>query len=440
MTIALRRGRVCASCETTQNREEEEEGFPCATKGLAIPPQYSSDCVCVCENPEKGEKRREERIRERSKEEECEMGVGALLKKDVAVAEAPIVLGLQPSAMIDHVARVDWSLLHQISGEHGGSIPVELVELENILREVKIHVLSCHDDDPSAANVKTLAGGSVANTVRGLRSGFGISSGIIGACGDDDQGEFFVHNMNFNGVDLSRLRKKKGHTAQCVCLVDDLGNRTMRPCLSTAVKVQAEELTKEDFKGSKWLVLRYGIFNLEVIQAAILLAKQEGLLVSLDLASFEMVRNFKEPLLKLLESGNIDLCFANEDEATELLRGGEQNADPETAVEFLAKYCQWAVVTLGSNGCIAKHGNEIARVPVIGEAKAKDATGAGDLFASGFLYGVIKGMSLEECCQVGACSGGSVVRSLGGELTLDNLHWMYKHMQIMNLLTPNTAK
>ncbi|KAG4388365.1 hypothetical protein GLYMA_09G161200v4 [Glycine max] len=177
----------------------------------------------------------------------------------------------------------------------------------------------------------------------------------------------------------------------------------MRPCLSNAVKIQAEELTKEDFKGSKWLVLRYAILNLEVIKAAILLAKQEGLLVSLDLASFEMVRNFKQPLLKILESGNIDLCFANEDEATELLRG-EQNADPVTAVEFLAKYCQWAVVTLGPNGCIAKYGNEIARVPAIGEAKATDATGAGDLFASGFLYGVIKGLSLEECCKVGACS------------------------------------
>lgn len=88
------------------------------------------------------------------------------------------------------------------------------MELENILREVKSHVLSCHDDPSS--DVKTLAGGSVANTVRGLRSGFGISSGIIGACGDDEQGELFVHNMNFNGVDLSRLRKKKGHTAQ-VC-------------------------------------------------------------------------------------------------------------------------------------------------------------------------------------------------------------------------------
>ncbi|KAG5098980.1 hypothetical protein AAZX31_17G238500 [Glycine max] len=372
------------------------------------------------------------------------MGAEPLSKNEVALAQtqAPFVLGLQPSALVDHVARVDWSLLDQIPGEHGGSIPVELGELEHILREVKIHIVSCHDnddDDYPSSHIKTLAGGSVANTIRGLSNGFGISSGIIGACGDDEQGKLFDHNMSSNGVDLSRLRKKKGHTAQCVCLVDDLGNRTMRPCLSNAVKVQAEELAKEDFKGSKWLVLRYAILNLEVIQAAILLAKQEGLLVSLDLASFEMVRNFKQPLLKLLESGNIDLCFANEDEATELLRG-EQNADPATAVEFLAKYCQWAVVTLGPNGCIAKHGNEIARVPAIGEAKAIDATGAGDLFASGFLYGVIKGLSLEECCKVGACSGGSVIRSLGGQVTLENRHWMYKQMQIKDLPTPDTIQ
>ncbi|GLT72237.1 hypothetical protein SLA2020_441910 [Shorea laevis] len=84
----------------------------------------------------------------------------------------------------------------------------------------------------------------------------------------------------------------------------------------------------------------------------------------MDLASFEMVRNFKLPLLQLLESGDIDLCFANEDEATELLRD-EENADPEVALEFLAKRCQWAVVTLGPNGCIAKHGKEVVRVPAM---------------------------------------------------------------------------
>lgn len=339
---------------------------------------------------------------------------------------APLILGLQPSALVDNVATVDWSLLHRIPGERGGSIPVQIEELESILREVKS---KSHDD------IKTLAGGSVANTIRGLSRGFGISTGIIGAYGDDHQGQLFLANMTFNSVDLSRLRQKKGHTAQCVCLVDDMGNRTMRPCLSNAVKVQAQELVKEDFKGSKWLVLRYAVLNLEVIQAAIHLAKQEGLLVSLDLASFEMVRNFKLPLLKLLESGNIDLCFANEDEAAELLRD-EQKDDPIAAVEFLSKYCQWAVVTLGANGCIAKHGKEMIQVPAIGETKATDATGAGDLFASGFLYGVVKGLSLEECCKVGTCSGGSVIRSLGGEVTSENWQWMYKQMQINGLPTP----
>lgn len=80
------------------------------------------------------------------------------------------------------------------------------------------------------------------------------------------------------------------------------------------------------------------------------------------------------------------------------------------------------------------------RVAAIGEAKATDATGAGDLFASGFLYGVIKGLSLEECCSVGACSGGAVIRSLGGEVTSENWQWMNKHLQIKGLPTPDICK
>lgn len=345
---------------------------------------------------------------------------------------APLILGLQPAAFVDHVARVDWSFLGKIPGDHGGSIPVAIEELEHIVKDLKTHVVASVDGTTS---LMTIAGGSVTNTIRGLSAGFGVSCGIIGASGDDEQGELFVSNMGFNGVNLSRLRMKKGHTAQCVCLVDEMGNRTMRPCISSAVKVQAAELTKEDFNGSKWLVLRYAIFNLEVIQAAVRIAKQEGVFVSLDLASFEMVRNFKSQLLNLLESGDIDLCFANEDEATELLRG-EESTNSEAALEFLAKHCKWAVVTLGSKGCIAKHGKEVVRVPAIGEANATDATGAGDLFASGFLYGLVKGLSLEECCKIGACSGGSVTRALGGEVTPENWQWMYKQMQTQGLQLP----
>ena len=79
---------------------------------------------------------------------------------------------------------------------------------------------------------------------------------------------------------------------------------------------------------------------------------------------------------------------------------------------------------------------QMVRVAAIGEAKATDATGAGDLFAGGFLYGLVKGLSLEECCRVGTCSGGSVIRSLGGEVTPENWQWMYKQMQIKGLPVP----
>lgn len=80
---------------------------------------------------------------------------------------------------------------------------------------------------------------------------------------------------------------------------------------------------------------------------------------------------------------------------------------------------------------------QVVRVPAIGEAHAIDATGAGDLFASGFLYGLVKGLPLEDCCMVGSCCGGSVIRSLGGEVRPENWQWMYKRMQATDLLLPD---
>jgi sugar/nucleoside kinase (ribokinase family) len=91
-------------------------------------------------------------------------------------------------------------------------IQVSIEELNHILTEVNAILPSCND----LSQRTTIAGGSVANTIRGLSAGFGISTGIIGACGDDNQGILFANNMGFSGVDLTRLRAKKGHTAQVV--------------------------------------------------------------------------------------------------------------------------------------------------------------------------------------------------------------------------------
>uniref|UniRef100_A0A0D6R0N9 Carbohydrate kinase PfkB domain-containing protein n=1 Tax=Araucaria cunninghamii TaxID=56994 RepID=A0A0D6R0N9_ARACU len=349
----------------------------------------------------------------------------------------PTVVGLQPVALVDHVARVDWTLLDAIPGERGGSQRVTVEELEHILTQVNMHILP---SPQQLSPIRTIAGGSVANTVRGLAAGFGISCAIVGACGDDEQGQMFVKNMEMARVSLSRLRIKRGPTGQCACLVDAEGNRTMRPCLSDAVRLQANELIADDIRGSKWVVLNgYGFYGQGLVEDAVHLAKKEGAFVSMDLASFEVVRNFRSQLLDLLKSGQIDLCFANEDEARELMRE-EPDRDAESALAFLASYCSWAVVMLGPKGCIARHGKEIARVPAIKGAEVIDTTGAGDLFASGFLYGMIKDLSLADCCRIGCCTGGAVVRALGGEVEQQSWQWAYEEMRVLGLPIPKFAQ
>uniref|UniRef100_A0A7I4BH95 Carbohydrate kinase PfkB domain-containing protein n=1 Tax=Physcomitrium patens TaxID=3218 RepID=A0A7I4BH95_PHYPA len=310
----------------------------------------------------------------------------------------PDVVGLQPVALVDHVARVDWSLLESVPGERGGSMRVTEEELDHILREVNSHFLMSANGVVEQG-VKTLAGGSVANTIRGLAHGLGVKTALVGVRGTDDRE----------------------------------GNRTMRPCFLNAVRLQSEELTGEDFKGAKWVVLNgYGFYGEDLLERAVDLCKEEGVKVSMDLASFEVVRNFRPTLMRLLESRKVDLVFANEDEARELIKA-EQNPCPETCLNFLSKYCERAVVMLGSKGCIARHGNETVRVPAIKETIAVDTTGAGDLFASGFLYGVLNNFSLEDCCNMGCCTGGAVVRGLGGEVGEEGWEWMQQQLKFRKL-------
>ncbi|KAJ7568339.1 hypothetical protein O6H91_01G028200 [Diphasiastrum complanatum] len=322
--------------------------------------------------------------------------------KHGAIPSSPpsLIVGLQPVALVDHVARVDWSLLAEVPGERGGSMRVTSHELDRILAEVNLHVIQ----SPAGGNaIRRLAGGSVANTIRGLAGGLGVNCAIVGTRGDDEQGAMFATNMQHSKVDLSRLRVKAGPTGQCVCLVDAEGNRTMRPCLSDAVRLQADELTREDFRGAK------------------------------------VVRSFRNRLLKLLKSRMVDLCFVNEDEARELMRDQSQ-AGPEAALEFLSCYCTTAVVMLGSKGCIARRNNEVVSVPALQNARAVDTTGAGDLFASGFLYGMLHELPLDTCCKIGCCTGAAVVQDLGGEIGLENWHWMYQQMKARDLPLPDTTR
>ena len=104
-----------------------------------------------------------------------------------------------------------WFLKKHLHCSSDDNEQIAIGDLQHILSEVNTHILPFVND---LSPIRTIAGGSVANTIRGLAAGFGISSGIICACGDDDEGRLFIHNMSYSGVDLTRLRTKKGHTSQ----------------------------------------------------------------------------------------------------------------------------------------------------------------------------------------------------------------------------------
>jgi sugar/nucleoside kinase (ribokinase family) len=152
------------------------------------------------------------------------------------------------------------------------------------------------------------------------------------------------------------------------------------------------------------------------------LAKENKAMVSIALGSYELVRAFKGTLIDIL-SKYVDIIFANEAEAKELYPGSA-----EDAVDYLATLSHIAVVTCGKKGCWIKCGEQKYYVPVKTVAKHKvvDTTGAGDVFASGFLYGYLQGYALDQCARLGCLAGRELVQILGAELTEERWEYIKK--------------
>jgi len=152
------------------------------------------------------------------------------------------------------------------------------------------------------------------------------------------------------------------------------------------------------------------------------MAKEVGSTVSLDLSSFEIVRRYKTLLLELFEKRHVDVVFCNEDEAKQLA------VTVEAALILLASYCKVAVVTMGPSGCWVQSGNVSLFSPTTPKS-CIDTTGAGDLFASGFLHMYMQGHSLKHCCEVGHLLGGAVLSVLGAQLPESSWSIIVKSVQ-----------
>lgn len=307
------------------------------------------------------------------------------------------IIGLG-NALVDVLAKLkDDAILHEMGLPKGSMQLIDQAKFEQIstcFNQIETHVAT---------------GGSAGNTILALAS-LGAETGFIGKVGKDDYGQFFHQNLQENGItDYVQLSELPTGIASAFVSAD--GERTFGTFLGAAATLRAEELTPEIFAGYTYLFIEgYLVQDHALILRAIELAKQAGLQICLDMASYNIVTE-ELPLFSSLINQSVDIVFANEEEAKAYT--GEE---PEAALELIGKQCSIAIIKMGAKGSYIRKGTEKIQVEAIPVQQVADTTGAGDYFAAGFLYGLSCGSSLEKCAKIGSILAGEVIQVIGANL------------------------
>lgn len=261
------------------------------------------------------------------------------------------------------------------------------------------------------------SGGSAANTIHGLAK-LGIQAAFLGKVGHDELGEFFRNDLENNNIESMLLNSEK-QSGMAVALVTPDAERTFATFLGAAVELSPNDLKIEYFNGfDVFYIEGYLVQNHQLIEKAILLAKEAGCKVCLDLAAYNVVEANLEFLKSL--SSEVDIVFANEEEAKALT-----GKEPMEALHEISKKTETSIVKIGKNGSLIKTNGKVYSAGVI-EAKSIDTTGAGDLFAAGFLFGMSKNYSPEHCAKIGAIVAGNVIEVIGAKMDSNRWNRVFK--------------
>lgn len=267
---------------------------------------------------------------------------------------------------------------------------------------------------------KMATGGSASNTINGLTK-LGVTAGFVGKVGKDDVGTFFTNDSISNGV-TPHLLISETPSGRCTVLVSPDGERTLCTFLGASCELDAEDLTLDMFQNYDIFHIEgYLVQNHELIRTAVRLAKEAGLKVSIDLASYNVVEDNLDFLNEIIRE-YVDIVFANEEEARAFT-----NKEPQDALIHISNHCDIAVVKIGKEGSYVKSGDSSVQVQPR-TANCIDTTGAGDLYAAGFLYGLACNYSLDVCGQIGSLVAANVVEVLGAKMTDDV--WATIHEEI----------
>lgn len=256
-------------------------------------------------------------------------------------------------------------------------------------------------------------GGSVANTVDGLAH-LGVDAAFIGKVGNDDLGKSYSDGLKAIGA-KPLLFTSSNRTGVAMALVSPDSERTFGTYLGAAVELSADDLTASLYQGYDIVFIEgYLVQNHDLIRKAAQLAKDAGLTVALDLASYNVVEANLD-FLKEIMTDYVHIVFANEEEAKAFT-----GSSPEKAVIELGNLCDFAIVKTGPKGSLIRNNNSTIEIEAI-ESNCVDTTGAGDLYAAGFLYGYSRGLPLRICGEIASIIAGNVISVYGARM--DEQRW-----------------
>ena len=307
------------------------------------------------------------------------------------------ILGIG-NAIVDVICKVDDSFIEQNNlTKSTMKLFFDENEFKNLLKNLKIE--------------KTVSGGSVANSIVGI-SQLGDKVGFIGKVSDDEFGSKYEEGLKNENVEYFYSKKKEElPTGTCLILVTPDSERTMCTFLGTAGKINENDVSSDAIKKSEIIFLEGYLWDEGEPKKAFDKAINNANKVAMSLSDLFCVDRHKPHFLNLVKN-NLDITFANEQEITSLIEA----KNFEEVINFSKQLNKLVIVTRGEKGAVAINGDEVVESDIQKNLKIVDLTGAGDLFAAGFLHGYINKLSTKECLEKGTEMSSKVIQQIGARL------------------------
>jgi len=306
------------------------------------------------------------------------------------------ILGIG-NALVDILVNVDEAFLNDNGLAKGSMQLVDKQRVEELINKL------------DRSQFRQASGGSAANTIFGL-SCLGTTTGYVGKIGHDSFGSFFSSQLQQQQIQAHLLYSDQTDTGTALTLITPDSERTFATYLGAAVELVADDLNPSFFNGFSLLHLEgYLVYNHQLIEKSIHFAQQHQMEISLDLASYNVVEANRDFLTRIIRHA-VGIVFANEQEAYALT-----GLDPEAAAETIGQMCKIAVVKVGARGSWIVTGKEKYFVEAL-KVKAIDTTGAGDLYAAGFLYGYLNRWPWPACGKLGSLVASEVIQVIGAKI------------------------